>query len=309
MFPSRRRAFVCSLKPIVAGAATLLVLFGNSCSSPTHPGNAVRVVLISLDGLRPDAVTATNTPTLVRLAKEGASTLNAQTVLPSLTLPAHTSMVTGLVPTRHGITWNDDTSAQTGTLTAPTIFDIAALAGYTSAMFVGKSKLSPIVHPGAPTNVNMPPVGQVWKADTVAAHVRAYLAIANAESKPNMMFIHLPDIDLAGHTSGWMSTEYVTAVRHTDSTVANILLALQQAFGSELVLIVTADHGGLGTNHSDGSQLARTVPWIAWGKDVSPRILTTAIRAVDAGPTMLWVLGLTPPTDWDGIPVKSAFQR
>src|SRR5437763_1437554 len=112
MFPPRRRAFVRCLRPFVAGAVALLAFSGISCSpGPTQNKSVgVRVVLISLDGLRPDAVTPTNMPTVARLAKEGAATANAQTVLPSLTLPAHTSMLTGLVPDRHGITWNDDTT-------------------------------------------------------------------------------------------------------------------------------------------------------------------------------------------------------
>lgn len=309
MSTPRRRAFVSCLRPFAAGAALLLALSGISCSpgpTQTKP-NSVRVVLISLDGLRPDAITAANAPTLVRLAKEGASTLKAQTVLPSLTLPSHTSMMTGLVPERHGITWNDDTTGHNEPVGVPTIFDIAKQAGYTSAMFVGKSKLIPIVHVGAPTKVDIPATGQVWLADTVAAHVHAYLLITNAETKPSLMFIHLPDIDIAGHAFGWMSPEYIAAVRHCDSAVANMLVDLKQVFSSDLILIVTSDHGGAGNGHSDGAPLSRTTPWIAWGRGVTPQLLTAEVRAVDDGPTMLWVLGITPPADWDGVPVKSAF--
>jgi predicted AlkP superfamily pyrophosphatase or phosphodiesterase len=306
--PRRKRAPALSRRSFLAGAGALLAFSGLSCSEPTDPKPAgVRVVLISLDGLRPDAVTATNMPTLVRLAMEGAATLAAETVQPSLTLPAHTSMVTGLTPARHGVTWNDDATTDTGYLAAQTIFDVAAVAGYTSAMFVGKSKLRPIVHDAAPTRVNMPPVGKVWKSDTVAAHVRTYLT--GGEPKPRMMFIHLPDIDVVGHAFGWMSPEYLTAARHVDSTVAGIWAGLKQAFGTEFVLIVTADHGGFGRDHYDGSQPVRTIPWIAWGKDVEPQTLTAKVRAVDVAPTMLWVLGLTPPADWDGVAVTSAFRR
>lgn len=308
MPPPRRRVFVCFPKPVVAGALALLGSLGLTCSPPTvvQP-NRVHVVLISLDGLRPDAVNAANTPTLVQMAKEGAATLAAQTVQPNLTLPAHTSMVTGLVPARHGIEYNDDVSSHGERVMVATIFDVAAQAGLTGAMFVGKSKLAPIVHVGAPQKLNMPPIGTVWKADTVAAHVLSYLTPLNPEPKPDMMFIHLPDIDVVGHASGWMSPQYVAAVRHTDSVVARIWLGLKETFGPDLILIVTADHGGTGTGHSDVTQLNRTTPWIVWGKDVKAQILTGDVRAVDVGPTMLWLLGLTPPADWDGVPIKRAF--
>lgn len=304
MPPPRRRAF----KHFLTGAVALVALGGASCSGPTHPpATPLRVVVITLDGMRPDAITQATTPALMQLAKEGAATLKAQTVLPSLTLPAHTSMMTGLVPARHHIDWNDDTTGHTERVTVSTIFDIATAAGYTSAMFVGKSKLLPIVKPGSPTKVNMPGTGEIWKADTVAAHVRAYLASVNDETKPNMMFIHFPDVDIAGHTTSWMSPTYMAAVRHTDSVFAQVWLDLRQTFGTDLVIIVTADHGGVGTGHSDGSQLATTVPWIIWGKGIRQQVLTVDVRTVDVGPTMLWLLGVTPPSDWDGVPVKSAF--
>ena len=305
---SRRRASGRSSSGFVVALARLLVCAGVSClhdpaSAPEKPSR-FRVVVISLDGLRPDAITAANAPTLARLATEGAAATNAQTVLPSLTLPAHTSMVTGLVPQRHGITWNDDTTPPEP-VDLITIFDFTKQAGYTSAMFVGKSKLLPLVHPGAPTKASIPPIGEIWLAEKVGAQVLAYLSVATP--RPNLMFIHLPDIYLAGHGYGWMSAPYFAAVRHTDSVVANIWQALKQTFGSDLTLIVTADHGGSGNGHSDGSSLATTIPWIAWGNGVTPRVASSDIRVVDTGPTVLWLLGLSPPSDWDGVPVKSAF--
>ena len=50
-----------------------------------------RVLLCSLDGVRPDAIQAANTPTIDRLVNEGAFTWRARTVMPSVTLPCHTS--------------------------------------------------------------------------------------------------------------------------------------------------------------------------------------------------------------------------
>lgn len=294
---------------LVVALATLLAFAGVSCSrdatfGPRRP-YGFRVVLISLDGLRPDAVTTEYAPTLARLVREGAATFNAQTVLPSHTLPAHTSMVTGLDPVRHGITWNDDTTPPPGRVDVITVFDFTTEAGYTSAMFVGKSKLSPLVHQGAPTKVGIPPIGEIWPADTVGAKVLAYLSVATP--RPHLMFIHLPDIDVTGHQFGWMSAAYLATVRHTDSVVASIWQALRQAFGSDLTVIVTADHGGIGYNHPSGEPLSMAIPWIAWGNGVTPRILTSDIRVVDTGPTVLWLLGLSAPLEWDGVPVKSAF--
>lgn len=294
-------------QPWSAVAVAALLFAGVSCSSepPTHPNKALgfRVAVISLDGLRPDAIAEAPAPTLKQLAKEGAFTLSAKTVSPTATLPAHTSMVTGLTPQHHGITWNDDTTSNPRQVAITTVFDFTALEGYTSALFVGKSKLRPLIHPGAPTKASIPP-SDLWYADTVGAQVLAYLQVASP--KPNFIFIHLPDIDVAGHAHGWMSPEYLAAVRHADSVVARIWEALKQTYGADLTLIVTADHGGSGFGHADGTYLDSTVPWIVWGKGVTPQTLS-GVRVVDTGPTVLWLLGLAQPPDWDGVPVKSAF--
>lgn len=68
------------------------------------------IVLVTLDTTRLDAVgysgsQRTHTPVLDRLASEGASFTNATTPIP-LTLPSHTSMMTGLLPWQHGVVIN-----------------------------------------------------------------------------------------------------------------------------------------------------------------------------------------------------------
>jgi hypothetical protein len=64
------------------------------------------VVIITIDGLRPDALDQADTPTLDMLRAKGAYSPSAQTVLTSITLPSHASMLSGMVPAKHGILWN-----------------------------------------------------------------------------------------------------------------------------------------------------------------------------------------------------------
>src|SRR5262249_29251448 len=94
-----------------------LVLPTTSCGSrsaapptvPTLPTPAPapppppKVAILSVDGLRGDAPTQTPTPNIYGLTRRGAYTWKAQTVFPSMTLPAHTSMLTGFLPTAHGV--------------------------------------------------------------------------------------------------------------------------------------------------------------------------------------------------------------
>ena len=70
------------------------------------------VVLVSIDGLRPDAIARFAAPTLQRLIGEGSYSLSAHTIMPSTTLPSHTSMLSGEPPDEHGVFWNNVTSAK-----------------------------------------------------------------------------------------------------------------------------------------------------------------------------------------------------
>jgi hypothetical protein len=109
-------------------------LLGNSpapASGPVKHGAVTdHVIVVSIDGLRPDAIQRYNLQTLSRLMREGAYTLEARTILPSTTLPSHTSMLTGLAPSVHGVTWNSDRTDELGVVTAPTVFALAKQRGY-----------------------------------------------------------------------------------------------------------------------------------------------------------------------------------
>src|SRR5688500_16008868 len=94
--------------------------------------NKTRVVLCSIDGMRPDALLAANTPTMDRLARQGAFTGTARTVMPSSTLPCHTSMLRGVDTARHGITSN---TFQPLVRPVPSLIDVAYDQGRTTGFF------------------------------------------------------------------------------------------------------------------------------------------------------------------------------
>ena len=103
--------------------------------APLPGARTSHVVVISVDGLRPDAIARYGAPTLQRLVREGRATLDARTIVPSLTLPSHTSMLTGVGPDQHGIEWNDDQVVGRGHVAVPTVFAVAHSAGLRTAGF------------------------------------------------------------------------------------------------------------------------------------------------------------------------------
>ncbi len=284
---------------------------------------AAHVFIISIDGGNPEIMQRSPMPVLKKLAKEGAHTWQAQTIVPSLTLPAHTSMLTGVRQDKHQVTWNN-LSPTNGLVRVQTIFAAAHPAGFSTAMFVGKEKFRHLLLPGtvdvfnydrdASVEVaksesggatNMKKEGNV-SARVVAEEAADYIV----KHKPNLCFIHFADPDSIGHTFGWGSPEQIKAFADTDAALGVIRKALRRArIEKDSVIIISADHGGHGRGHSQGTPEDMTIPWIAWGKGVNRRSeITVPVNTCDTAATALWLLGVQPLTSLDGVPVFSAFE-
>lgn len=242
-------------------------------------------------------------PVFKRLFAEGASTWSARTIFPSITLPSHTSMLTGVGPDKHKILWND-WKPDKGLVTVPTVFSLAKEKGLCTAMFVGKPKFKHLNLPGSVDLFFLPePKGN---AKAVAAAVAENLP----KLKPNLCFIHFADPDSTGHKYGWGSPEQTTALIECDQALGTILDAIRKAgLADSSVVILTADHGGHDKTHGSAEQCDMNIPWVAWGRGVKPGSLSSPITTYDTAATALWLLNVSIPADWDGKPVREAFAR
>jgi len=279
---------------------------GSSAPSQPRASLSRNVVVISVDGLRPDAIDEYGAPTLQRLMREGSYSLAASTIFPSKTLPSHTSMLTGQPPERHGVLWNTGATARSSSIDLPNVFSVARAHGYSTAAFFSKAKFQPLQVRNT-LDYSQAPGGwfNKWSSARTVADVRTYLHTA----KPNLLFVHLADPDGAGHRAGWMTEEYGRAVLAADTAVQQIIELSERTYGrGQFSLVVTADHGGHGTGHGSQDPRDVTIPWIAWGQGVKPGELESpAISTMDTASTVLWVLGLSAPTDWAGNAVIQAY--
>jgi predicted AlkP superfamily pyrophosphatase or phosphodiesterase len=290
---------------------TALAVFGSPHSE--------HVFIISIDGGKPAVIAVSDMPVLKRLAEEGACTWAASTIYPSITLPSHTSMLTGVGPDKHHVLWNSWQPSK-GVVGVPTIFAEAKRAGLSTAMFVGKEKFRHLLQPGtvdefefgqacygnSTTLTNASPK----KSKTVLARIVAQGAARYiVEHKPNLCFIHFTDPDDNGHKYGWGSPQQVRALSEVDAALGEVVKAIKAAgIGDQSVLIVTADHGGHGKTHGRKIPDDMLIPWIAWGKEVKKNFMITgAVTTYDTAATALWVLGVRVPEAFDGQPVMSAF--
>lgn len=260
------------------------------------------VVIISIDGLRPDAWAKSDTPALDALRARGAYSARAQTVLPSVTLVAHASMVGGMSPEKHGVYWNiyDPTL---GKVSGPTLFSVAHRAELSTAMVVGKPKLEHLVLPGSVDIYDYAGFTD-WQ---VVDHTLALLQTG----LPDILFIHLPDVDTAGHAMGWMSAGQLAVVAWTDELIGEIVAELEAGgYLAQTLLIVTADHGGTGFRHGGDSPVEMTIPWLAVGPGVPAGVsLQSDIVIYDTAATALYALNIPVPEEWDGQPVLEIFDH
>ena len=253
------------------------------------------VVIMSIDGCRPDALAAAPAPNLLRFGTEGTIASNAFTIALSLTLPSHSAMLSGYDMEHHGVTWNAP-QPELGFIKVPTIFAVAHAAGFRTAMIMGKGKFLTLQLPDTLDEVH-----EVGYDDDGIAEQALFLV---HKGNFDLLFIHMPNPDLTGHAMGWMSPAYLEKLAHNDVLFARITNALPP----DATVIVSSDHGGHDYGHGTDTDIDRRIPWMIKGPGIRKGLVVTrTVQTMDTGATALKVLGLDLPAEAQGRPVTEAF--
>ncbi len=262
---------------------------------------ARHVIIISIDGLRPDALQQAQTVSLKALWQGGAYSWEAQTVFPSITLPSHASMLSGVTILKHGIIWND-WEPDRGYIKVPTVLSLIHQAGLNTAGVVGKTKLEHLAPPSSIDFFSIPPSRAREIGQTAADYFKNH--------HPTVLFIHFPDPDGAGHSNGWMSAEQFEAIRDVDQHLNPLLTVLRESnLIDQTLIIISADHGGHARTHGTNQPEDMTIPWIASGSMIKQNHQIEAqIKTYDTAATVLYALGFPIPETWDGHPITEIFR-
>lgn len=283
-----------------------------ACLARAAAPRAEHVFIISFDQGAPAGIEKADMPLFKKMAAEGAHTWEAFTIVPSITLPSHTSMLTGVGIQKHQIQWNDTWDESKPQLTVPSIFVLAKARGLSTAAFVSKQKFKLFEKQGGLDCFEV-----VQPSDSISV-AKAFAARFGA-LKSNLVFIHFGEPDAMGHKFGIYSPEKMKALADADTALGIIRQAIDDAgLTSSSVLILTADHGchdvvnkegkTVGT-HGSASPDDIIIPWIAWGKSVKPGVAITApVVQYDTAATALWLLDIPVPDSFWGRPVASAFE-
>jgi predicted AlkP superfamily pyrophosphatase or phosphodiesterase len=254
-----------------------------------QPQAAPLLVMISVDGMRPDYVTeaeahGAKVPNLRRFLNEGAYAEGVVGVVPTVTYPSHTTLVTGVWPAKHGILANttfDPLQKNQGgwywyteDILAPTLWDIAAAAGRTTASIQWP------VTVGAHITWNIP---EFWRASTLddakllrAVSTPGLLEEARAElgeyrggidtsaqgdvnrgqysewilekKHPSFLTLHLSSLDHVEHETGPFSPEDIAVLESIDATIGKIRATVETLAPGRAYIAVVSDHGFVRTD-------------------------------------------------------------
>lgn len=261
------------IRPLPLLLAALLLLPFAAAQQVRH------VILVSVDGLRADAVARIGPerlPTLHRLRSEGAWTDRARTDAGfTVTLPNHVAMLTGR-PTfgTAGHAWSGNgTPGPSETIhrrkgeRVESVLDAVHDAGLATGVFAGKEKFVLFEQSYGEQ------LDAYWFESDTPALVDAFLA-AFAERRFAFVLLHLRDPDGAGHAAGFdpEGATYADAVALVDRQLGRVLAAIEAdpELRASTALILTSDHGGTALSHGRADDPANfAIPFYVWGAGVA----------------------------------------
>jgi predicted AlkP superfamily pyrophosphatase or phosphodiesterase len=286
---------------LVLPAVALLALAPPLAAQPSAAARVQYVLLISIDGARPDGLRAAE---IAPILQEASYSLTAQTTVPPITAPSHMSMVSGVGPEKHGVRDNEWRPGRPHP-TVPTIFSVAKQAGLRTALFTQKPYVPVVANPRYMDRVEL----VRWRPATLTSDLIDAAGAYVRSARPHVALVHISEPDVAGHAEGWMSFGYLQALRRAVTGVGTLRQVLRDAGMEERALvIVTADHGGIGRDHVAVVPEVLTIPWIALGRGVKHDfVIERPIVTYDTAATILYALGLAIPSGWDGKPVVDVF--
>ncbi len=275
---------------------------------PSVTPSGYSVILVSVDGLRPDAVTVhgpEEVPNFYRLRREGAFTDNARTLVDlTVTLPNHVGMITSRQvngSAGHGWTWNKDPLVGANLHRnkgeyLESVFSVAHDYGLRTALFASKSKFS-LFDLSYDEKNGMPDLtGEDNGRDKIDVYHVKPISEAMVDDLEDTMkhdvfdflMVHIRNPDTAGHGFSWTTERpsvYMSAVKKADELIEDLFEKIESIpeWKGRTYLVVTADHGGLtGAKEHDLFQEREnfTIPFYVWGPGIPPGADLYALNAL-----------------------------
>ena len=255
------------------------------------------VLIIGVDGLSSDGVRNAATPNIHKLIDRGAWTLKSRGVMPTVSSPNWMSLLSGAGPEMHGVHSNDWERFN---------FKIEPACKGPEGIFPG---IFGVIHQQRPKATlaaihDWPGFGRLVEKSS-AAHVQHVKGSPTAaaiaywkEHKPLLLFVHLDDVDHAGHGKTWEGPEYKAAVEVIDGLIGQLVATVPI---DQSLIVLVSGHGGTGAKHGNDTTNELETPLIFAGPGIAKGEIKTRARGIDMAPTVVKSLGLKPHACWEGV--------
>lgn len=304
-----------SIKIILLLALTIIF---NSCirnknTSENRKGQfAKHIILIGSDGFGAYAIknNKAKIPNIRKMMAGGCYSMEARSVLPSSSAVNWASMIMGSGPELHGFTeWGSKIpelpSAKVGKSGIyPTIFSLidTQLPNRKKGVAYTWSGIQYLFEK------EMVDINFNGEDDDLTANKAIDFIV---KEKPVFTFIHFSEPDNTGHGIGHDTPEYYKAVEKIDSLIGEIINNLEKEnMMNETIILFSSDHGGINKGHGGKTLLEVEIPWVIYGKGISPKgKLDETIITYDTGATIAFLLGLKTPESWRGKAITSVISK
>jgi len=247
------------------------VLLATTNALATQPR---KVLVIGIDGTRSDALQAANTPNLDGLLPHAFYTFDSWHLDITVSGPSWSSIMTGVYHQKHGVTNNSYSGSNYNEFP---YFPTRAKEYKPNLYCVQIAEWAPmsddVYNDGWNLKLKVPD-GQGTPTENAAV---TQLANPNLD----VLFVYFDAVDLAGHASGFNPSNpaYISAIENVDGHIGGVLNALYSRpnyANEDWLILITTDHGGIGTGHGGNTNQERRIWWIASGNNVTPRQLVNA---------------------------------
>ena len=258
-----------------------------------------KVLIIGLDGCRPDCVNVCKTPNIDKLAKNGVYSWDAKTEIQTVSGPAWTALLCGVHSDKSNLFGNDFSPRN---MEYKSIFYLAKKWD-SHIKCVGHSNWKPII-----TKIAEKKTLDSKSSGSDKKMTKNLVKDIN-KGAGDIYFIQLDEIDGAGHTHTYSpdSKKYLKVIEQSDVYVGEILNAVEsRPIDEEWLICLVSDHGGSGKGHGKPTMFELTICFIISGK---PIIEKGEIKfeedeypeIVDVVPTIAKFLGMPVKDHWDGV--------
>lgn len=276
-------------------------------SEVTGKPKAKRVIMIALDGICVAGFEKAWTPNLDALLAEGVLSVQTRVVMPSVTLPNWTSMMTASGPEQHGVVDNswrlDNVKLPAIEKDAdgyyPSVFQLLKeqVPGMKTAFYYNWAEL---INPY--NKKYLDEIGFLEEDAYVPNYEKAFAFVEANRANPTLVFLYTVHTDHAGHAHKWMSPEYIQSIEEADVEIGKLLEKFKAAdlYDDSHFLFLT-DHGGIEYGHGGTSPDEMIVPWGIKGPGVAKGLrMKAANNTFNTGRILLHLFGAKQPDCWIG---------